>query len=88
MTLDEAIKHCKEVAEHKLELSTVHMMNECYDDSRECSECAKEHTQLMSWLGELKYLRSKIGLIKKIVVCDVWNDGEKYQAICEVVKND
>ena len=39
MTLDEAIKHCKEKA------------------SGECSECAKEHYQLMEWLVDYKRLR-------------------------------
>lgn len=41
MTLDEAIKHCKEVA------------------FSECSECAKEHYQLMKWLMNLKEILEK-----------------------------
>lgn len=39
MTIDEAIKHCKEIA------------------SSECSECAKEHYQLMEWLIDYKRLK-------------------------------
>lgn len=41
MTLDEAIKHCEEVA----------MSNET------CSECSKQHAQLKEWLIELRELR-------------------------------
>lgn len=46
MTLDEAIKHCNEVAETISESG--------------CDECAKEHKQFAEWLIELKELRSKI----------------------------
>ena len=40
MTLDEAIKHCEEVAEEQ--------------EEKECLECAAEHRQLAEWLKELK----------------------------------
>ena len=42
MTLDEAIKHCEEVAENVM---------------HENAECAAEHRQLAEWLRELKELR-------------------------------
>lgn len=45
MTLDEAIKHCREKA-----LS-------CPSEQR---ECALEHVQLMDWLKELKCLRKVV----------------------------
>lgn len=38
MTLDEAIKHCKDVA----------------NDINSCSDCKDEHLQLAKWLSELK----------------------------------
>lgn len=41
MTLDEAIKHCEEVADY-----------DCYDENQ--LECAKDHWQLAEWLRELK----------------------------------
>lgn len=41
MTLDEAIKHCKEVAIE-------------YKAKGECFECGKEHEQLAEWLEDLK----------------------------------
>lgn len=46
MTLDEAIKHCKEVANG-------------ITDQGECKECAEEHKQLAQWLGELKQLKER-----------------------------
>lgn len=48
MTIDEAIKHCEEVAE-RLEGKDGY----AYTDST-CEECAKEHRQLAEWLRELK----------------------------------
>jgi len=48
MTLDEAIKHCNEVAE-RLEGKNGY----AYTDAT-CEECAKEHRQLAEWLKELK----------------------------------
>lgn len=41
MTLDEAIKHCEEVADY-----------DCYNENQ--LECAKDHWQLAEWLRELK----------------------------------
>ena len=43
MTLDEAIKHCNEVAKAI--------------SASGCEECAKEHKQLANWLIELKAYR-------------------------------
>lgn len=56
MTIDEAIKHCIEVAEEKeseaqdLEYSKLDWKYE----ANQCSKCAKEHRQLAEWLRELK----------------------------------
>jgi len=54
MTLDEAIKHCNEVAE-RLESKNGY----AYTDVT-CEECAKEHRQLAEWLKELKHLRNLV----------------------------
>jgi hypothetical protein len=51
MTIDEAIKHCKEVANG-------------ITAQGECKECAEEHKQLAQWLGELKQLRGKLKQLK------------------------
>lgn len=48
MTLDEAIKHCEEVADY-----------DCYGEKQ--LKCAEEHRQLAEWLKELKRLREQMG---------------------------
>ncbi|MBP5379525.1 MAG: hypothetical protein J6Y64_08305 [Ruminococcus sp.] len=50
MTLDEAIKHCKEEAEKYME----------YGIETECYQCGKEHEQLAEWLTELADLKKEI----------------------------
>lgn len=53
LTLDEAIKHAKEVAKTNLAEATYNFPNlkEYYDN---CLECANQHNQLAEWLEELK----------------------------------
>lgn len=66
MTLDEAIKHCEDVANRERELYK--MCPEDCDGSSDCRElkhgkdrgclkCAEEHEQLAEWLKELKRYR-------------------------------
>ena len=55
MTLDEAIKHCEEVAkEHERHLKVYENIDEdrplFKEEENECKECAKEHRQLAEWL--------------------------------------
>jgi hypothetical protein len=64
LTLDEAIKHCLEVAEEQ-ELSAddkemySEMFGEDYKGFEEgCLECAADHRQLAEWLKELKEWRA------------------------------
>ena len=54
MTLDEAIKHAKEVAEENRE-EAINAFFSPYAD--ECESCAEEYEQLVSWLEELKDYR-------------------------------
>ena len=52
MTLDEAIKHCEEVAEeYQAAIDSLDIVGKGND---ECEECAKEHRQLAEWLKLLK----------------------------------
>lgn len=65
MTLDEAIKHCEEVAEElekKVKPYQCESINKkLYEINKkewdDCLECAKEHRQLAEWLRELKAYR-------------------------------
>ena len=56
MTIDEAIKHCEEVATEKEDNARWELTSTWKD---ECIECAAEHRQLAEWLKELKSLRKK-----------------------------
>ncbi len=56
MELDEAIRHCEEVAEENENEANFGFGNACIDRSS-CLECAKEHRQLAAWLRELKAYR-------------------------------
>lgn len=59
MTLDEAIKHCEEVAQEKRyeyqECLAVHDT----ESAMNCKKCGEEHEQLAKWLKELKALKEK-----------------------------
>ena len=56
MTIDEAIKHCEEVATEK-EDNARWKLTPTFQD--ECIKCAAEHRQLAEWLTELKDLREE-----------------------------
>ena len=68
MTLDEAIKHCEEVAEkqEKIAIYTPIEMLNGDDDIEKCQECANEHRQLAEWLKELKDLKEHSASFQKI----------------------
>jgi hypothetical protein len=56
MTLDEAIKHCLEVAKENYELADKFDEWDEWEkaDADNCRECAADHRQLAEWLTELK----------------------------------
>lgn len=65
LTLDEAIKHCLEVAEKEEQF--------CVQDDRSClfqkshAECAADHRQLAEWLTELKEAKRLLRLAFPII---------------------
>ena len=67
LTLDEAIKHAKEVAKTNRAEATYNFpdLKEYYDN---CSECANQHNQLAEWLEELKSFKEaeKQGLLVRL----------------------
>lgn len=58
MTLDEAIKHCEEVAEENEGMCRVEEAMGLGLQNAEMMKCASEHRQLAEWLKELKYRRN------------------------------
>lgn len=57
MTIEEAIAHCKEVAQKQKEQSEIGHPYEGEDCNikyrKDCAECSKDHEQLARWLTEL-----------------------------------
>ena len=79
MTLDEAIKHCEEVAERKKESIAEYEQNPIHYEKeiRYCKECASEHRQLAEWLKELKKWRALRDSIN--MLCDVDCEYPQYR---------
>lgn len=69
MTLDEAIKHCEEVAEKYCEKVEDGLTADDF-----CDSCASEHRQLAEWLKELKAYREARKEINGLAT--VWEEGE------------
>jgi hypothetical protein len=67
MTLDEAIKHCLDVAEKNE--TTALRIGQQYEgtlldrDAKECRRCAADHRQLAEWLTELKEAKRLLKLV-------------------------
>lgn len=66
MNLEEAIKHCEEVAYEQDMKAGFETDNQTYTMSEvereRCKECANEHRQLAEWLKELKdYKDARVG---------------------------
>ena len=54
MTINEAIKHCEEVAEkYEKRLNSPYKAEDYELDDKFCKECAADHRQLAEWLKEL-----------------------------------
>jgi hypothetical protein len=79
MTIDEAIKHCEEVAE-KQEITAKSNLIEIdkikadgilrlydADEYESCMKCVAEHRQLAEWLKELKAYRGILANADKII---------------------
>ena len=71
MTIDEAIKHCEEVAtgnEKTIAYYSIQGDKEWLDEcEKDCIECAKDHRQLAEWLRELQRYRFEISECKAIL---------------------
>jgi hypothetical protein len=69
MTIEEAIKHCEEVADTCEYEASKYDMTDAYERSVACKEgeCASEHRQLAEWLRELKKYRAIFEKVGKIL---------------------
>lgn len=58
MTLDEAIKHCLDIADGQDKCAYISVSEHAKERIR---ECANDHRQLAEWLQELKHSRELLG---------------------------
>lgn len=65
MTLDEAIKHCLEVAEQNTQglydAIALGGQNPTQEEIADCEQCAADHRQLAEWLEDLKMASFLLG---------------------------
>ena len=73
MSIDEAIKHCEEVAEKYCE-----KVEEGLTADDFCDSCASEHRQLAEWLRELVHLRNITEYLRDMVTCFEFMDSMHY----------
>ena len=88
MTLEEAIKHCEEVAEELDMKAGFETDNERYamseSERKQCKECANEHRQLAEWLRELQIHRKIHDVDSDLdICCEDLTNNEEEQKICE-----
>ena len=76
MTLDEAIKHCKDVSGELRANATHYTVHD--PKSLECLECAEDHEQLAEWLKELKRDRR--------ILANMYNELSEIRVNCESIK--
>ena len=82
MTIDEAIRHCEEVAERyetRAKIIDRRKLGFALENPTACHECAADHRQLAEWLTELKEAKRLL----KAAVEDIRHCMHSYDP-CEV----
>jgi hypothetical protein len=84
MSLEEAIKHCKEKAEELERRAEEVAMNDAegvyQPQVGRCRECASEHRQLAEWLRELKAYREFTDWLAHAVLEEDWEESADFYA--------
>ena len=82
MTIDEAIKHCEEVAEREQQKGYYANTeaNQSTEYGTKCYECAKEHRQFAGWLKELKAYREFADWLVQAVLEEDWEESADFYA--------
>ena len=78
LNLDEAIRHCEEVAERERLKGFEYNTNYNRDNEwgEKCYKCAEEHRQLAEWLKDYKRLKEKEKPEMVIYTADGYADGQ------------
>ena len=69
MTIDEAIKHCEEVAEKQQQMAVNLWGGGSRSHYIKCQERASERRQLAEWLRELVHLRNITEYLRNFIDC-------------------
>lgn len=81
MTLDEAIKHCEEVAENNEKIANTFEYS--LKTKSDCKKCAKEHRQLAEWLKKLQKYEDLSTYNRENKCCECeYEDSEYYCDDC------
>ena len=79
MTIDEAIKHCKEEATRQESIANgAERLGVSREGIEYCRQCAADHRQLAEWLTELKEAKRLVNQLKA-KLCD----SSEYCAYCD-----
>lgn len=65
MTIDEAIRHCREMALSNAASGVAYRKGGQTILAESCEECAAEHEQLAAWLEELQQKRAEIDTLRR-----------------------
>jgi len=81
MTIDEAIRHCLEVAEKaEVDANYINLFGETLDELgrtlESCIRCANEHRQLATWLKDYKRLLAKESGKLRCRTCTHFDDND------------
>lgn len=86
MTIDEAIKHCLEVAERyetRAKMIDRRKLGFALENPTACHECAAEHRQLAEWLTELKKAKSIIRTCNRVLgyllECEIESSSTRHE---------
>lgn len=87
MTIDEAIRHCEEVAELQEANSLIDRWGGDYEYSESvkenCRQCAADHRQLAEWLKGLKEAKSIIRVCSRmlgfLLECEIESTSTRHE---------
>ncbi len=82
MTIDEAIRHCEEVAEINERICATELsvgLPDIYRHKDEAKKCADEHRQLAEWLKELKAYRDARAELNQALYDDARGEQNDYE---------
>ena len=85
MKLEEAIKHCLDIADGQDKCADISVSEHAKERIR---ECAADHRQLAEWLTELKELREKVSGGDVLRICQLEEREKEYKRLLKAAVED